>query len=303
MTFAKRFLVFIGVNILVITTISILLSLFNVQPYLDAKGLNYEQLLIFCAIWGFGGAFISLAISRKMAKWTMGVKVIDPAKAQMSNSERWLVEQVHLLARKANIKTMPQVGIYESPEINAFATGPTKNRSLVAVSTGLLQRMNEGQVQGILAHEVAHIANGDMVTMTLVQGVMNAFVMFIARVISYFISMNVKEESRPMVNMLSVIVLQIALSILAMFVVNYVSRLREYRADAGGAKLAGRDRMIAALEGLKQNMQIQREYVEEANPAFATLKISSSPSRWMAALSTHPALDDRIAALRKSQIF
>jgi len=301
MAFAKRILVFLGVNILVITTISILLSVFNVQPYLDAQGLNYQQLLLFCAIWGFGGAFISLALSRQMAKWMMGVKVIDASKAQLSNSERWLVEQVHTLARKAKITTMPQVGIYESPEINAFATGPTKNRALVAVSSGLLQRMNEGQVQGVLAHEVAHIANGDMVTMTLVQGIMNAFVMFVARIISYFISSNVKEESRPMVNMLSTIVLQIALSFLAMFVVSWVSRMREFRADAGGAKLAGRDRMIAALEGLKQNMT-QQQPGGDAHPSLAALKISS-PSRMMALLATHPPLDKRIAALRNSQIF
>jgi heat shock protein HtpX len=300
MTFAKRIFVFLAINLLIVTTISIVLSVLNVQPYLTAKGLDMTQLVVFCFIWGMGGAFISLGLSRIMAKWMMGVRVLDPQKHSLNTSERWLIQEVHAYSRQAGLKTMPEVGVYDSPEINAFATGPTKNRALVAVSSGLMQRMNEDQIRGVLAHEVAHIANGDMVTMTLVQGVMNAIVMAVARIISYAISLNVKEESRPMVNMISTIVLQIGLSFLAMFAVAYVSRIREYRADAGGAKLAGRDRMIAALEGLKQNLRGPQEEREEAHPSLSALKISST-SKVMALMSTHPPLEKRIAALRNAR--
>jgi heat shock protein HtpX len=186
MKIAKRVFLFLMVNILIVTTISVVMSLLGVQPYLDAKGINYQSLLFFCLIWGFGGAFISLALSKVIAKWTMGVQIID--RNTQDYRLRHLVERVHRLSENAGIGKMPEVGIYESPEINAFATGPSKNNSLVAVSTGLLHNMNESELDGVLAHEVAHIANGDMVTMTLVQGVVNAFVMSLARVAGFFIS-------------------------------------------------------------------------------------------------------------------
>lgn len=181
MKIAKRVFLFLVVNVLIMLTISLVLNALGVRPYLDARGINYQSLLIFCALWGFGGAFISLALSRVMAKWMMGVKIVEP---DDPNPElRALVGRVHELAFKAELKAMPQVGYYESDELNAFATGPTQSRSLVAVSTGLLRNMNKAELDGVLAHEVAHIANGDMVTMTLVQGVVNAFVMFLARLI------------------------------------------------------------------------------------------------------------------------
>ncbi len=294
MKITKRIFLFVAVNILIITTLSIVMSVFNVQPYLDAKGINYQSLMIFCAIWGFGGAFISLAISRMMAKWMMGVKVID---ANERDPElRDLVQRVHDFARKANLKTMPEVGIYDSPELNAFATGPSKRRSLVAVSTGLLHNMDRGEVDGVLAHEVAHIANGDMVTMTLVQGVVNAFVMFLARVAGFFASQAVAEEKRPMVQFAVVIALEILLGILGMVVVAFFSRAREYRADAGGAHLSGRDNMVAALERLKANYQLPPM---EEQPALATLKISGKAGGLMKLFSTHPDLDDRIMRLRQ----
>src|SRR5690606_37107750 len=179
MAWAKRIFLFLAVNALVVITISTLMRLFGVEPYLQANGLNLESLAVFCLLWGMGGAFISLGLSRIMAKWMMGVKVIDPNTTDSNAQE--LVQTVYRLARAAGLSKMPEVGIYQSPEVNAFATGPTKARSLVAVSTGLLQRMRQDEVEGVLAHEVAHIANGDMVTMTLVQGVINAFVMFLAR--------------------------------------------------------------------------------------------------------------------------
>lgn len=296
MNLIKRVSLFVLTNLLIIVTISIVLNLLGVKPYLSANGINFSALALFCLVWGMGGAFISLAISRIIAKWGMGVKVINDPQTQ---EEKWLVSKVYEISAKAGLNKMPEVGIYHSPDPNAFATGPSKSRSLVAVSTGLLDRMDKNAIEGVLAHEVAHIANGDMVTMTLVQGVMNAFVMFFARIISFAISQNVKEESRPMVNMLTTIVLEIAFSFLAMFVVAYVSRHREFRADAGAANLSGRDKMVAALESL-QRFVARPEHSDEENthPAFAALKISGKSSGMLALLSTHPPLEVRIQRLK-----
>lgn len=295
MKIGKRILLFVGVNILIIGTISTLMAVFNVQPYLSEKGIDYESLLVFCALWGFGGAFISLALSRVMAKWMMGVKVIDPATTDPEL--RGLVSRVHELSRRAGLETMPEVGYYESDELNAFATGPSKNRSLVAVSTGLLRQMDRREVDGVLAHEVAHIANGDMVTMTLVQGVVNVFVMFLARVIGFFASQFVSEERRSLVQFGIVIALEIALGFLGMIVVGFFSRRREYRADAGGASLSGRENMIAALERLKANHKLPAD--ADGQPALATLKISGKAGGFWSLFSTHPDLDDRIQRLRR----
>ncbi|HVJ65198.1 MAG TPA: protease HtpX [Bdellovibrionota bacterium] len=296
MNFAKRILTFVLVNLLVVATISIVLNVLGVRPYLTANGIDYNSLAIFCLVWGMGGAFISLALSRVLAKWTMGVQVI---KSPANPDEAWLVGKVHEIARRANLDVMPEVGVYRSPDPNAFATGPTKNRSLVAVSTGLMEQLDKNSVEGVLAHEVAHIANGDMVTMTLVQGVVNAFVMFFARIIAFAISQNVKEESRPLVNMLTTIVLEIAFSFLAMFVVAYVSRHREFRADAGAANLSGRDKMVAALESLQRFVARPSHQDEEnAQPALAAFKISGKSSSFLSLLSTHPPLAVRIERLK-----
>jgi heat shock protein HtpX len=292
MKIAKRVFLFLVVNVLIMLTISLVLNALGVRPYLDARGINYQSLLIFCALWGFGGAFISLALSRVMAKWMMGVKIVQP---DDPNPElRALVGRVHELAFKAELKAMPQVGYYESDELNAFATGPTQSRSLVAVSTGLLRNMNKAELDGVLAHEVAHIANGDMVTMTLVQGVVNAFVMFLARVAGFFASQLVSEDKRPMIQFIVVIALEILLGILGMMVVGSFSRAREFRADAGGASLSGRNNMIAALKRLKVNMKLPQ--VEE-NAALATLKISGKAGGFLKLFSTHPDIDLRIARL------
>lgn len=293
MRIAKRIFLFVATNILIIATLSIVMSIFGVQPYLDAKGINYQSLLIFCVLWGFGGAFISLALSRVMAKWMMGVKIIDPNTTDYEM--RSLVHRVHGFAGRAGLEKMPEVGYYEADDLNAFATGPTRNRALVAVSTGLLRNMNEKELDGVLAHEVAHIANGDMVTMTLVQGVVNAFVMFLARVIGFFASQFVAEDKRNIVQFGLVFVLEIALGILGMIVVAFFSRLREYRADSGGAKLSTRESMIAALERLKVNSQLPQT---EEQPAIASLKISGKAGGFLKLFSTHPDLDKRIAALR-----
>lgn len=293
MKIAKRVFLFIATNILIIATLSMVMSVFGIQPYLDAKGINYQSLLLFCVIWGFGGAFISLALSRVMAKWMMGVKIIE---ANTNNLElHKLRERVHGFARKAGMQTMPQVGYYEAEDLNAFATGPTKNRSLVAVSTGLLRNMSEEELDGVLAHEVAHIVNGDMVTMTLIQGVVNAFVMFLARVIGFFASQFVSEDKRNIVQFGVVIALEIGLGILGMIVVSFFSRAREYRADNGGAELSSTQSMISALERLKINSRIPQA---DEQPAIASLKISGKGGGFLKLFSTHPDLDDRIQNLK-----
>lgn len=296
MKIAKRLFLFVATNILIITTLSVVMSLVGVQPYLEAKGINYQSLLIFCVIWGFGGAFISLALSRVMAKWMMGVKIIEP---QTTDGRlRQLVHKVHGLAKRAGLEKMPEVGYYEAEDLNAFATGPTKNRSLVAVSTGLLRNMNEAELDGVLAHEVAHIANGDMVTMTLVQGVVNAFVMFLARVIGFFASQFVHEDKRNIVQFGVVITLEIVLGILGMMVVAFFSRFREFRADSGGAALSSTSNMISALERLKVNQQLS---LPDDQPAIASLKISGKAGGLLKLFSTHPDLDIRIQALKVQQ--
>ena len=298
MAIAKRIFLFVLLNLLVVVTISILMSVLGVEPYLTAQGLNVESLAVFCLIWGMGGAFISLALSRIMAKAMMGVKVIDPGVRDPELQE--LVQTVHQLARAAGLPAMPEVGIYRSPELNAFATGPTKSRSLVAVSTGLLQRMNREQSEGVLGQEVAHIANGDMVTMTLLQGVINAFVMFLARIVAFAIdqAMRRDDEGRGMgffAHIILVNVLEFFFMFLGMFVIAGFSRFREYRADRGGARLAGRDKMIAALEGLRRGFNVVDPAAQA--PAFNSMKISGHPSGLARLLSTHPSLESRITRL------
>jgi heat shock protein HtpX len=294
MAMMKRLMLFMAVNLLVVVTISIVLNVLGVRPYITAQGLDMTSLAIFCLVWGMGGAFISLGLSRILAKMFLKVKVIDPHTA--SGDAAWLVQTVHQLSRNADLPGMPEVGIYDSPELNAFATGPTKRRSLVAVSSGLLQRMDRNQVEGVLGHEVSHIANGDMVTMTLLQGVVNAFVMFLARIIAFAISQNVKEGSRRMVQFVVTIVLEILLSFLGMMVVAAFSRYREFRADAGGARLSGREKMIAALEGLQRGVGLE----DKRAPSLAAFKISGKRGGFMALMSTHPPLDVRIERLRRS---
>lgn len=300
MAFMKRIFLFLIVNILIVMTISIILNILNVKPFLNAHGLDYQSLLIFCLIWGFAGAFISLGLSRMMAKWMMGVRLIDPTTSD--SEKRHLVETVHKLARAAGLTVMPEVGIYESPEVNAFATGPSRRRSLVAVSTGLLRRMSQDELEGVLGHEISHVANGDMVTMTLIQGVVNAFVMFLARVLAYvFSGLGNREKSSSssymMFNIL-VFVFQIVFMILGSLVVAAYSRFREFRADKGGANLAGREKMISALRALQKVEEIRDERAEK--PAFQSMKISHQERHGLLALfATHPSLELRIKRLKE----
>jgi heat shock protein HtpX len=280
-------------NLAIMITLSIVLGLLGVTGYLTVDGLNYTALMVFSLFWGFGGALISLAISRWMAKTAMGVQLVDGRTGQAELD--WLYDTVAQLARKANLP-MPEVGIYDSPEVNAFATGPSKKRSLVAVSSGLLRSMRREEVEGVLAHEVSHIQNGDMVTMTLIQGVVNAFVIFFARLIANIIRQAVDERISHLVFFVTTLVLDIALGILGMMVVAWFSRAREFRADAGAAVLSSRGNMVAALQRLMQNKGL----VDDSQPQLATMKINGGKG-FMSLISTHPPLEARIAALQNIQ--
>lgn len=287
----KRVLLFVVTNLAVMVTISILMSLLGLGGYrIAGGGLDYTALAVFCLLWGSVGSFISLQMSRWMAKRAMGVQLVD---GRTGHEELdWLHRTVERLTRQAQLP-MPEVGFYDSPEVNAFATGPSKSRSLVAVSSGLLRRMSRDEVEGVLAHEVAHIQNGDMVTMALIQGIVNAFVMFASRVIANIARNAVDERNGRMVQFLVTIVLDIALGILGSIIVAWFSRAREFRADAGAAALAGRGKMIAAL----RRLQGTHELVDTGTPSLATMKIAGGDGRWMMLLSTHPPLEARIAAL------
>ena len=287
----KRFGLLIVTNILIVVTLSAVLTLVGANRYLTATGIDYQALMIFCLGWGMGGAFISLLISRFMAKMLMGVKVIDP---QNAGQYMPLVQMVHDISRRAQLPAMPEVGVYESADLNAFATGPSKSRSLVAVSTGLLAGMKRDELEGVLAHEVAHIQNGDMVTMTLLQGIVNAFVMFFARIIAFAASQGVKEESRHMVNFLVTFVLEIIFMILGALVVSAFSRKREFRADSGSAKLVGASKMVAALEALQRRSGMAEE---TSHASIAALQINSG-NKFLHLFATHPPLEERIKALQ-----
>ncbi len=299
MTWFKRIFLVLAVNFLIMLTISITLNVLGIRPYLTARGIDYRALLGFCLVWGMGGAFISLGLSRVMAKWTMGVQVIDP---NTTNSQgQALVQMVGRLTRSAGVP-MPEVGVYESPDINAFATGPTKSRSLVAVSSGLLERLDRSEAEGVLGHEVTHIANGDMVTMTLLQGVVNAFAMFLSRVIAWAIVQGRRsdDDERPsmgsygMVYLVQMLV-EMVLLVLGSMLVMAFSRWREFRADAGGARLAGRESMIHALEALRRDVGTAAQVPQ---PAVQTLRISS-PGGVARLFLSHPPLEERIARLEQ----
>jgi heat shock protein HtpX len=289
----KRIALLVLVNFLVVLTIVVATSVLGIGNYITQYGLDYGSLLAFSAVVGFAGAFISLAMSRWMAKTMMGVKVINP-QGNLSSVEEDLINKVYRMSRNAGITVMPEVGIYNSPEVNAFATGATKNKVLVAVSAGLLQKLDQDAVEGVLAHEVAHVANGDMVTMTLIQGVVNTFVVFLSRVAAFFVSRFVKEELANLVHFIAIIAFQILFGILGSIAVMAFSRHREYRADQGGADLAGKDKMIRALEQLKANVRM----VQTNQESVQTLKINGGPGKMMKLLSSHPDLDDRINRLK-----
>jgi len=289
---------FLGTNIAILVLVGFILKILGLESYLSSQGLSGDttSLLVFCAIFGFAGSFVSLLLSKFMAKRGTGTRIIEqPANAE----ERWLVETVAELANKANIG-MPEVGIFPAQQSNAFATGWNKNNALVAVSQGLLQRFSRDEVRAVLAHEIGHVANGDMVTLTLVQGVLNTFVMFFARIIGSIIDKAVfkNERGNGIGYFMTVMVLQVVLGILASIVVMWFSRWREFRADAAGSQLAGRAAMIAALQKLQVETQA---HVPSQMPE--TLTAFGISGGWKETASrlfmTHPPLAERIEALRR----
>ncbi|WP_412757753.1 protease HtpX [Legionella bozemanae] len=293
----KRIVLFLVTNLAIILVISFILSVFNVSPYLTQYGLNYQALLIFAAIIGFTGSFISLFISKWMAIHAFNVQLIEKPTTE---SELWLMNEVRSLAQKRNIG-MPDVGIYDSPEPNAFATGWNKNKALVAVSTGLLNAMNEEEVQGVLGHEISHVANGDMVTLTLIQGVVNTFVIFFARIAAFFVMQFFRRDNDEGVQGGFVyygvaLIFELLFGILASIIVMWFSRYREFRADRGSAQYVGKNKMIKALQRLQQLMDKTPE--DNRAPAFKAMKISSHDG-WFALFSSHPPLEKRIEALQK----
>ena len=293
----KRIFLFLLTNLAIVLVLSIVLSLLGVGGYLGPDGqLLLGPLAVFSFVWGMGGALLSLAISRWVARRAVGAQLVDGKTGQEPLD--WLHSTVGNLARQANLP-MPQVGVYDSPEVNAFATGPSKKRSLVCVSTGLLQGMERREIEAVVGHELGHIANGDMVTMTLLQGVINSFVLFFARVIAFAVRQALDGRIAWFAGFLVRIALEIVLGILGSLITAWYSRRSEFRADAAGASLAGRESMAAALRRLLAN----QERVDTASaPALAAFKIAGGKKSWHHAFDTHPPLAERITALESGRL-
>ncbi len=289
-----RIVLFVATNIAIMLVLGVTMQLLGIEGILDAQGtgLNLTSLLIFSGLFGMGGSFISLAMSKWIAKRSTGARVIEQPS---SDTESWLVNTVRGQAQAAGIG-MPEVAIFDAPEPNAFATGARKDAALVAVSTGLLRNMNRDEVEAVLGHEVSHVANGDMVTLALIQGVVNTFVIFLSRVVGYVVDRVVfkTERGHGPAFFITSIAAQLVIGFLASLIVFWFSRQREFRADAGGARLAGREKMVAALERLKGGPE-NTELPEQ----MAAFGISGNKrAGWAQYFTTHPSLDDRIAALR-----
>lgn len=290
----RRVIYFLFTNIAILIVLSTAMRVLGVEPFLTPYGLNYQSLLIFALVFGMGGSFISLALSKWTAKRISGAQVI---KEPVNETERWLVKTVSELAVKSNIR-MPEVAIFPSDDMNAFATGMSRNKSLVAVSSGLLRKMDREKVKAVLAHEVAHAANGDMITLALIQGVVNTFVLFLSRVVGHTVDRVVfkNERGHGPAFWITTIIAEIVLAILASIIVFYFSRKREYRADSGAAALVGKKPMIGALEALKAS--VRQPHLPDKLAAFG---ISGAKRRGLKALfATHPDLDDRITTLEMS---
>lgn len=287
----RRIFYFLLTNLAVLIVLSTTMRILGVEPYLTPYGLNYQSLLVFAAIFGMGGAFISLALSKWTAKRLTGARVID---SPSNETEAWLFRTVSDLAKESGIG-MPEVAVYQAEDMNAFATGMRRNKALVAVSNGLLRRMDRNEIKAVLAHEVSHVANGDMVILALIQGVVNTFVLFLSRVIGHVVDKVVfkTREGHGPAFWITTIIAEIIIAVLASIVVFYFSRKREYRADSGAAGLVGKKPMIDALEALKASMK--QPHLPDKMAAFG---ISSAKKRGISALfATHPDLDDRIRSL------
>jgi len=287
----KRIVLYLATNLAIVLMLSFVARLLGVDQWMTQQGLQMGPLLVMAALMGFGGSFISLAMSKWIAKRSMGLQVVETPRTE---EERWLVETVRRLAQKAGIG-MPEVAWYDSPDMNAFATGMNRNAALVAVSSGLMRRMRRDEVEAVLGHEVGHVANGDMVTLALIQGVVNTFVFVLARVIGNFVdrAMNRDSNGRGMGYFATVMIAELVLGLLASIIVMWFSRYREFRADHAGATLANRDSMIGALEALK------RAHTAPLPGQMAAFGISGGLGAGLRKLfMTHPPLDERIAALR-----
>ncbi len=294
----KRIFLLIVTNIAVMVLLTLVVHALGLDRYLYAQGYSVGGLLAFAAVFGFGGAFISLALSKWTAKRLMGVQVIAQPRTA---GESWLLNTVKQHADRAGI-SMPEVGVFESPEMNAFATGARRNSALVAVSTGLLNGMEQKEAEAVLGHEITHVANGDMVTLTLIQGVVNTFVIFLARIIGNFVDRAVfrNENGRGIAYIATVIVAEIVLGLFASMIVMWFSRQREFRADAGGAQLAGTSNMIGALERLK--IEQQRRQPAGLPAQIAAFGITAGvPHGFKRLFMSHPPLDERITALQAAQ--
>lgn len=291
----KRILLFLATNLAIIVVAGIVMSLLGVGSFLDETGtqLNLQALLVFCFIFGMAGSFISLLLSKKIAKWTMKLNIIDQPKNQR---EEWLVRTIEGQAREAGIG-MPDVGVFAAQQANAFATGWNRNKALVAVSEGMLQRFDEEEIRAVLGHEIGHVANGDMITLALIQGVVNTFVMFFARIIGFAVDKVVFKNERGLGigYFIATIIAEICLAILASTIVFWFSRRREFRADEAGARFGSRQGMIQSLQRLKVESE-QRSPLPESMRAFGIT--GGKKSGWKKLFMTHPPLDDRIAALQ-----
>ena len=292
----KRFFLFILTNIAIMVMVSIVMAVLGQLGLANIAG-SQTQLLVWCFVWGFGASIVSLLLSRQIAKWSLGVRLVD---GRTGNADLdWLHNTVGQLAQQANLK-VPQVGFYDSPEVNAVATGPSKSSSLVAVSTGLLQGMSRQEIQAVLGHELTHVANGDMVTMTLIQGVVNAFVLYLSHIVAVIVRNVLSRDSERgpsflglLAGQLAFIAAQIVFGLLGSLITAWFSRQREFRADAGGATLAGRGSMVAALRRLET---FKARVDNQHSPELATLKIAGR-DKMMLLWMTHPPLEQRIAAL------
>ena len=303
MSYFKRFFLFAIVNFLILATIQALLI--AAQSYFGFDlGPYYGPIIVMYSILGMGGAFVSLLISKPLIKRSMGVQIISPGSSHPT--EKWLIESVHKFARQAGLKKMPEVGIYPSQDVNAFATGPSKKNSLVAISSGLLEAMDKDEAEGVLGHEVAHIANGDMVTMTLIQGVINSIVMIVSRILADVIASRIGDRrgNNFFLRFALYMAISMVLAILGSFVVNWFSRHREFRADLGGAKYAGQDKMIKALQKLSQiHIPIDpRKGEPETLSAFKISGGNKKRTAWVRLFMTHPPLEERIRFLKSRSL-
>ncbi|MFZ4773079.1 MAG: protease HtpX [Chlamydiia bacterium] len=290
----KRIFLFIALNFLICITVLALFTVLGLNGYLHRHHISTESLFLVCLVYGMTGAFISLMLSKVIAKWTMGLKMITIY--DCSQEGVFLKRVVEKLAKKAGLAKIPEIGIFTSPTPNAFATGPTASRSLVAVSTGLLQKLDKEEIEAVIGHEIAHIKNGDMVTMTLLQGVVNTFVIFLSYIIAQAISMNAKKERSQGTFYLSRFVLQTIFMILGSIIVATFSRAREYRADLGGAHLTSPNHMIRALQRLEES---SKKTLDQETPQSVAALMCNGKMGFLELFSTHPPISKRVAALKK----